>query len=210
MQKMRFQLSLDIVHCDGFVSMPATAQALYVQIVSVCDDEGFTSQIEMCKFLTHASDDDVQMLLDRGFILQVGERNVTVVKHWKMNTYLHDGKIVPSKFSERSLVFIKPNGNYTLDSGEGRPFGPIKSDDGSELERNEDGVNTETFGNTSSSRVGQGVRVPRAGSIPNHSIPLHNNPVDTNTNTLHSSTKQTSACPPTHEAPYHDPDDDPF
>lgn len=178
MQKMRFQLSLDIVHCDGFVHMPATAQALYVQIVSVCDDEGFTSQIEMCKFLAHASDDDVKALIDKEFIFQVGERNVTVVKHWKMNTYLHEGKMNPSKFAERALVYLKQNGNYTLNPNEGKPLGqPIP-----ESKRNENGMKTETSLNTLSSRDGQGARAGRAQNNPIQSNPIQNNPIQPNTN----------------------------
>ena len=201
MQKMRFQLSLDIVHCDGFVAMPATAQALYVQIVSVCDDEGFTSQIELCKFLAKASDSDVRELVERDFILQVGERNVTVVKHWKMNNYLHDGKCTPSKFAERALVYVKQNGNYTLNPEEGTPLCQSIM----ESKRNVNGMKpesfrntSESFGNTSPSRVGQGARAPRTGTAhgiqtkPNQSITpskdsvIHTeqtNPIHSNTNT---------------------------
>lgn len=120
MQKQRGQFSLEIVHCDGFTSMPATAQALYLQILSVCDDEGFTSQLAICKFLSHASDEDVQTLVDREFIYLVGERKVCVVKHWLMNTWLR--KKSSTTFAERSLVYVKPNGNYTLDGSQGTPL----------------------------------------------------------------------------------------
>ena len=185
MQKMRFQVSLDIVHCDGFVHMPATAQALYIQILSVCDDEGFTSQIEMCKFLAHAKDDDVKTLIEKQFIFQVGERKVTVIKHWKMNTYLHEGKMTPSKFAERSLVYLKENGNYTLDPSEGKPLGqPIL-----ESKRSEDGMKTETSKNTLSSRDGQGARAGRAQNNPIQSNPIHNNPLQNNTKEANATTE---------------------
>lgn len=125
MQKERRQFSVDIVRCDGFVSMPATAQALYFQLVMSCDDEGFTSQVEMCKFLAHASDKDVDMLLSRNFIIQFkrdGEPTVTLIKHWRMNNWIRNGRETPSKFSERNLVYINANDNYTLDPKEGRPL----------------------------------------------------------------------------------------
>ena len=127
MQKKRGQFSIEIVRCDGFVSMPATAQALYFQILASCDDEGFTSQLEMCKFMAKASDKDVEILVKRRFIFQLGDdgdgnKTITVVKHWRMNNYFREGKADPSSFAERANVFVKPNGNYTLDPSEGTPL----------------------------------------------------------------------------------------
>lgn len=125
MQKTRRQFSIDIVRCDGFVSMPATAQALYLQLVMSCDDEGFTSQLQMCKFLAHADDKDVEMLIKRNFIIQFkndGEPTVTVIKHWRMNNWIQGGKVVPSQFSERNLVYVNANGNYTIDPKAGKPL----------------------------------------------------------------------------------------
>lgn len=124
MQKKRGQFSIEIVRCDGFVSMPATAQALYLQILASCDDEGFTSQLEMCKFMAKASDKDVQLLIDREFILRIKKegRTISVVKHWWLNNYIREDRIEPSSFSERSLVYVKPNGNYTLEASEGSPL----------------------------------------------------------------------------------------
>ena len=124
MQKTRRQFSIEIIRCDGFVSMPATAQALYLQLVMSCDDEGFTSSVELCKFLAHADDDDEQMLIEREFIIQFEnkKRKVTVIKHWWMNNWIQGSKVVPSSFSERSSIYVKPNGNYTLDYKEGKPL----------------------------------------------------------------------------------------
>ncbi len=185
MQKQRFQLSLEIIHCDGFTSLPATAQALYVQIVSVCDDEGMTAQLNLCKNLAHASDDDVKALIDQEFIYQVGKRKVTVVKHWTMNTYLNPNKVNQSKFSERSLLFLKPNGNYTLNPDEGKPLEPIKSEVITDLGRNEDGASTDTFRNTPSSHAAP-YAAPRAAppAAPTQSNPYQSNPYQSNT--LHS------------------------
>lgn len=124
MQKERRQFSIDIIRCDGFVSMPAPAQALYLQLVMSADDEGFTSQMEMCKFLAHANDEDEKMLIDREFIYQFqgANRKVTVIKHWRKNNWIRNEKVVKSEFSERSLVYVKPNGNYTLEQSEGAPL----------------------------------------------------------------------------------------
>lgn len=175
MQKKRFQVSLEIIHCDGFVSMPATAQALYIQILSLCDDEGFTSQIGMCKFLSHATDEDVQMLVDKEFIYLVGERKVCVVKHWKMNSWLRT--VDKSTFEERSLIYINKNGNYTLDKCNGTPLDKAVSSDSDVVEQQYNSSNATVEQQENSPRVQTPARRPK----PNHTNTYHNNPLHTNT-----------------------------
>ena len=170
MQIQRFQLSKEIIHGDGFVGMPATAQALYLQICSVADDEGFTSQLDMCKFLAHASDDDVKILIDREFILQVGERKVTVVKHWKMNAWLR--KVDRSKFEERRLIYVNKNDNYTLDSSAGVPLDEWHDSDCAAVEQQSSSDDAAQMRPSHSDTPTQtSARRP----IPNHTKPYHTN-----------------------------------
>ena len=129
MQKARRQFSVEIIKCDGFISLPATAQALYLQLMMSCDDEGFTSSIELCKYMAHATDADEQALIKKRFIYQFesDDVKVTVIKHWWMNNWIRKDKIVKSAFSERSKVYIKANGNYTLDPTEGQTLDNLKA-----------------------------------------------------------------------------------
>ena len=122
--KERRSFSIEIVKCDGFVDMSAEAQALYLQLVMSCDDEGFTASTNVCKAFAHAGDKAEKELVDKEFILQIkaNNRKVTVIKHWKTNNYFRDGKAKPSAFAERAQVYVKPNGNYTLDPSEGQPL----------------------------------------------------------------------------------------
>lgn len=164
MQQKRGQFSLEIVHCDGFTSMPATAQALYLQILSVCDDEGFTSQLGMCKFMAHATDEDVQTLVNKEFIYLVGERKVCVVKHWLMNTWLRRKN--STTFEERSLVYVKANGNYTLDGNDGTALALYN--------------NSTTAAQQQSSR----------GDTPTRTATQPSNPIQSNPNTYQSNTSK--------------------
>ncbi|MCI1244499.1 MAG: hypothetical protein LKG11_00865 [Bacilli bacterium] len=119
--KTRRGVSSDIIECDGFISMPASAQALYMHLIVTCDDEGFTTKMSLCKTMAHASDDDEKILLARGFILQLHNeyRVVTIIKHWWANNYMRGDRVKASDFSERELVYLQPNGSYTLDSKKG-------------------------------------------------------------------------------------------
>lgn len=169
MQKKRGQFSIDIIHCDGFVSMPATAQALYFQILASCDDEGFTSQLGMCKYMAHASDKDVETLVERKFIYRIGSNNrVTVVKHWRMNAWLNPNRADKSTFAERSLIFVKPNGNYTLDASEGTPL------DQSNVNQVSDKCQSDVSQMSDKCQPRAGVRSP-SQSNPYQSIPIHTN-----------------------------------
>lgn len=169
MQQKRGQFSLEIVHCDGFTSMPATAQALYLQILSVCDDEGFTSQLGVCKFLSHSTDEDVQMLADKEFIFLVGERKVCVVKHWQMNAWLRKKNV--STFAERSLVYVKPNGNYTLDSNAGKPL----------VQRNNSTSTAQQQPSHGDTPTQGSVQASAHASNPIQSNPIHTNTLQDNT-----------------------------
>ena len=179
MQKKRFQLSLEIIHCDGFVEMTPSAQALYMQIVSVCDDEGFTSQLNMCKLFAHASDANVNELVEKEFIFLLGDkRKVAVVKHWWMDTYMRDAKIVQSTFAERSLVYIKANGNYTLNPEEGKPLPNLDCDQKTSQIPSRYRPSTDLERTTVSSRKAPArnpAHGPARSPIPSHPIPSHNN-----------------------------------
>lgn len=183
MQQKRGQFSLEIVHCDGFTSMPATAQALYLQILSVCDDEGFTSQLGICKFLSHSTDDDVQMLVDREFIFLVGERKVCVVKHWIMNTWLRKKNI--STFTERSLIYIKPNGNYTLDSNAGKALAQRNNSTTTAQQRpSHSDTPRQASAQATNPIQSNPINTPSKDSVLNNTY--QSNPLHTNTNTNQS------------------------
>lgn len=186
MQKKRFQLSLDIVHCDGFVNAPATAQALYVQLVSVCDDEGFTSQLELCKFMAHAKDCDVEYLVNKEFIYLVGPRKVCVIKHWRMNTWMRNQE--RSTFAERSLVYVNEHGNYTLNSNEGTPLEQRANSGNAANEQRLSSNGTAVEQSESSrGRVAHAERpCPPNADVPIQSNPYHTNTYQSNNNPLHS------------------------
>ena len=64
----RKQIPFELIHSDGFTSMPATAQALYFHAAAVCDSDGFTSKLTTSKFYSRATDEDVELLISNGYI----------------------------------------------------------------------------------------------------------------------------------------------
>ena len=121
----RRMFSLKIVDTDAFCEMPCSAQNLYFQIGMRADDEGFYAGVKGLMIKIHASPDDLNILLARGFILDRGD-SVYVVKHWRMNNYLQKDRIVESEYEEKRVgLFIKKDGSYTLDPSKGiKPLDP--------------------------------------------------------------------------------------
>lgn len=100
---------------DDFISLPSSAQALYLHLNQGADDDGFTKQINSAMFKAHASVDDVKLLLAKRFILQF-EGGVIVIKHWRMHNTLRKDRYTPTNYQEElSLLGIKSNGAYTFD-----------------------------------------------------------------------------------------------
>jgi hypothetical protein len=103
---------------DDFISLPASAQALYLHLNQGADDDGFTKQINLAMFKAHASMDDLKLLLAKRFVLQF-EGGVIVIKHWRMHNTLRKDRYVPTNYQEElSLLGVKSNGAYTFDESQ--------------------------------------------------------------------------------------------
>lgn len=113
--------SLKIVGSDAFLDMPFSTRELYFQLGMYADDDGFVSPRKIMR-MTGASDDDLKILLTKHFLIPF-ESGVVVVKHWKMNNELKKDRYTPSQYhEERSTLYLKENGAYTLDPSQGAPL----------------------------------------------------------------------------------------
>lgn len=118
----RRMFSQRIVGSDAFLEMPTTSRELYFQLGMYADDDGFVSPKKIMRMIG-ASDDDLKMLLAKKFILAF-ENGVIVIKHWKMNNQIRQDRYTETQYLEqKSLLFIKDNGSYSLNSESGLPNG---------------------------------------------------------------------------------------
>lgn len=107
-------LSRKITENDNFVTLPATAQALYMHLNLSADDDGFCNQIETAMFRAHAKKKDLQLLLDRRYLLQF-ESGVICIKHWRMANAGRSDRYTPTAYQEEfARLTVKPNKAYTL------------------------------------------------------------------------------------------------
>jgi len=99
---------------DNFMSLSASAQALYLHLSMSSDDDGFCNQISVCMFKAHASTQDLQALLEKRYIYQF-ENGVIVIKHWRMANALRKDRYTPTAFKEElAKLQLKDNGSYTM------------------------------------------------------------------------------------------------
>lgn len=121
----RRMFSEKIVGSDAFMDMPTTSRELYFQLGMYADDDGFISPKKVMR-LTGASDDDLKLLITKRFVLPF-ESGIIVVKHWKINNLIRKDFYKPTLYSEdKSTLYLKGNGAYTLDSSQGKKLLTIR------------------------------------------------------------------------------------
>ena len=109
---VRRMLHAQIIKSDSFLSMPFSAQMLYIQITMEADDDGFYNGPEQLRRRIGAKKQDLETLCDRRFLLRFGD--VVVVKHWRMANSLKNDRIKPLTYANiAERLYIKENRAYT-------------------------------------------------------------------------------------------------
>lgn len=109
----RRMLSKKITDHDNFISLSASAQALYMHLCMSADDEGFCNQVSLAMFKAHAGSQDLEALISKHYLMQF-DNGVIVIKHWKINNYIRQDRLTPTAcLEEKAQIVEKPNGSYT-------------------------------------------------------------------------------------------------
>ena len=112
----RRMLTKKVTDDDPFMSLSASAQALYLHLSMAADDDGFCNQVAICMFKAHASTGDLEALLSNRYVYQF-ENGVIVIKHWRMANALRKDRYTPTAFQrEYAMLDLKENGAYTMRS----------------------------------------------------------------------------------------------
>ena len=109
----RRMFAKSIVLSDAFLDMPLSARCLYFTLNMVADDDGFVNNPKSIMRQCGASEDDLNILLVKKFLLAF-ESGVIVIKHWRINNYLRKDRYSETKYiDEKKLLKISDNGSYT-------------------------------------------------------------------------------------------------
>lgn len=108
--------NIKLIKSDAFTSMPLSTQALYFHLNLEADDDGFIGNPNGVRRFVGASEDDMNLLIFKGFLIKF-DSGVVVVKHWRMHNTLKGDRYVETAYQEEgSMLYLKKNGAYTFDA----------------------------------------------------------------------------------------------
>lgn len=108
----RRMLSKDVIRSDKFIGLSFSAQALYVQLNLETDDEGFVNNPNVISRLVGGSDDDLQELAEKGFII-IFDSGVVVLCHFHLNNYIQPDRRHKTAYgTEKNEIFKNANDIY--------------------------------------------------------------------------------------------------
>lgn len=87
----RRMFSLSVVDTDKFLEMPATTQLLYFHLGMRADDDGFVSSPRKVLSFTNCTNDDLKVLISKGYIIPF-ESGIVVITHWKQHNYIQSDR----------------------------------------------------------------------------------------------------------------------
>lgn len=117
----RRMTSVSVIRSDFFLDMPLSAQALYFQLNAEADDDGIVANPKSVMRLIGANLNDFDILLAKKFLIKF-EDGTIAIKHWRVNNTIPKDRYKPTEYQENlSLLYLKDNGIYTLDSKKGTP-----------------------------------------------------------------------------------------
>ena len=112
-----------IIDSDAFLDMPMSARLLYYDFGMRADDDGFINSPKKIMRMIGASNDDVNILIARKFVIPF-DSGVVVIKHWRINNYLRNDRYTETKYlEEKSNLEVDKNGSYTAKNNTGIPVG---------------------------------------------------------------------------------------
>ena len=102
-----------IIDSDAFLDMPISARLLYYDLAMRADDDGFINSPKKIMRIIGATQDDLNILILRKFIIPF-ETGVVVIKHWKIHNYIAKDRYTETKYKEeKAQLILDENNSYT-------------------------------------------------------------------------------------------------
>ena len=102
----RRMLSKKITGADAFIKMSSSAQALYFHLNEDADDDGFNDQVEWAMKKAHASSDDLNILIAKGYLITF-DSGVIVIRHWRIHNLIRKDRYNETlHIKERSMLVL--------------------------------------------------------------------------------------------------------
>ncbi|MCK1248883.1 DnaD domain protein [Streptococcus uberis] len=111
-QKRMF--SNTITDTDRFLDMPASTQNLYFHLNMHADDDGFVDSPKRIMRNVGASNDDMNVLLSKKFVLNF-DSGIILIKDWKIHNVIRKDMYKPTVYTdEKSQIILDDTNSYRL------------------------------------------------------------------------------------------------
>ena len=108
--------SKQIIDSDAFLDMPISSRLLYYDLAMRADDDGFVNSPKKIMKIVGATNDDMNVLITRKFIIPF-ETGVVVIKHWKIHNYIRSDTYKETTYKEeKAMLAYDENNAYKLKS----------------------------------------------------------------------------------------------
>ena len=95
----RRMFARSIIGGARFLRMPATSRLLYYDLGMAADDDGIVEAFAVMR-MTGATEDDLRVLISKGFVRILNEDLVSVILDWKINNYIKNDRYHPSIYAD--------------------------------------------------------------------------------------------------------------
>lgn len=126
-----------IVNSARFLTMPPSSRLLYYDLGMSADDDGIVEAFTVLR-MTGAAEDDLKLLITKGFITLLNDELVCHIADWSLNNQIRKDRYKPSIYQD--LLSASVNGNQR--STDGQPNGNKRS--------TEDSIGKDSIGEVSS------------------------------------------------------------
>lgn len=101
-----------IIDSDAFLEMPISTRLLYYDLSMRADDDGFVNSPKKIMKIVGASQNDLDLLILKKFILPF-ENGVVVIKHWKIHNYIRKDTYNETQYKEqKAMLELDENKSY--------------------------------------------------------------------------------------------------
>lgn len=105
-----------IIDSDAFLDMPISARLLYYDLAMRADDDGFINSPKKIMKFVGATNDDMNILIMRKFIIPF-DNGVVVIKHWRIHNYIRKDTYNETAYKEeKAMLELDENKAYRITS----------------------------------------------------------------------------------------------
>ena len=110
----RRMFAKSVINSAHFLTMPPSSRLLYYDLGMAADDDGVVEAFTVMR-TTGAADDDLRVLVSKGFVSLLNDELVAYITDWSTNNQIRKDRYQPSIY--RNLLVKLGDGNQRLTDG---------------------------------------------------------------------------------------------